>query len=167
MQGGFANNSRYTYENVIEAWMKPVDMLLVGEAGYPNYGIMATVREETITEEADCLSELVPLMQQSTVDYLADPVEINALITELTIAFNSPDPLGAEATADSTSIMVELNIVGNGSNATIGDFDLDRAQSMVDLTLPIFLDSGADTANPAITAEDLVTNQFIDPNIGL
>ena len=63
--------------------------------------------------------------------------------------------------------MTAVNLVGNGANDVLGDYEEDRVQAMIDITVPIFLGQGSDTVNPDVTAGDLYTNQFIDDSIGL
>ena len=56
----------------------------------------------------------------------------------------------------------ELGLVGNGPDDTLGNFDPTRVEEM----LGILRDAGADV--PAdLTAEEMYTNEFIDPSIGL
>ena len=167
VQQGFATNEPHLYGQVLEDWSKPVDYLLVSEAGYPNYAAQATVRTETITEESDCLAALVPVMQQSVVDYVASPDEINALLVELTNAFNSPNPLSDDSVEFGVKALLDNGLVGNGDNTAVGDYNLDRVQTMIDISVPVLVSQGSDTLNPDISADELVTNQFIDPDIGL
>lgn len=69
------------------------------------------------------------------------------------------DPQGVIHSAAS---MDELGIVGNGPNDTLGDFDLDRVQSVIDFARDyLAVDLPAEFA-----PSDLVTNDFIDASIG-
>jgi hypothetical protein len=52
--------------------------------------------------------------------------------------------------------------VGNGPNDTLGDFDFDRANKALQKMKDAGLDVPAD-----LTAEDMYTNEFINPEIGL
>jgi hypothetical protein len=54
-------------------------------------------------------------------------------------------------------------IVANNSAGTLGSFDMTRAQKIVDQSSPYF----DDRAVKGVTADKLVTNEFIDPKIGL
>ena len=76
-QQGFASNEPFKYENDIDEWKKPVDYLLIDDAGYEIYPSSLAVRPERITDDADCLKAVVPLMQQAQVDYMADPQPLN------------------------------------------------------------------------------------------
>jgi len=59
--------------------------------------------------------------------------------------------------------MVDTGIIGNGPNATIGDFDMDRVAEMLKLVKPRF----DERADPDVKPDQVVTNRFIDPSIGL
>jgi hypothetical protein len=63
--------------------------------------------------------------------------------------------------------MLELGIVGNGPDETLGNFDMERVQQTVDQLKPIFTEQNLNSFDPNVTAEEIVTNEFIDPNIGL
>jgi hypothetical protein len=57
----------------------------------------------------------------------------------------------------------QQRIVSNGSNDTLGDFDLDRVAKLLDVirgTLDV-------RAKPGVQASDVVTNRFIDPSVRL
>ena len=57
-------------------------------------------------------------------------------------------------------------LVANGPDDTVGNFDLDRVNALIELAVPIYTAQGA-TPKDGVTADDIVTNQFIDPSIGL
>lgn len=161
VQQGFGTSEPYAYEHNIAAWAKPVDYLYVHEAGYPNYGPIASVRPETVEEQADCLTALVPVMQQSVVDYLAAPDELNELIVSLSSAFGSPAPIQmGDATFAVDTMIGDGLVVPPGT--VLGDFDLARVADLIDITTMVFEERDLDTFDPDITVEALVTNQFID-----
>jgi len=56
-------------------------------------------------------------------------------------------------------------LVVNGPNG-MGSFDLDRVNNLIKLAVPIYKAQGA-TPKEGVKAEDIVTNEFIDPNIKL
>ena len=64
-------------------------------------------------------------------------------------------------------VMLELGLVGNGPDSTLGNFDLDRVQRVIDLLLPIYEADDLDSYDPNLTPEQFVTNEYIDPSIGL
>ena len=164
-QQGFATNEPYVYENELDAWGKPVRFQLIHHTGYPIYPEAVVIRADQLDQHAGCLAELVPILQQSLVDYLQDPAGTNQLIVELTDAYGA-FAYGPEKATWAVEQQLELAIVSNGDNATIGDFDLDRVQQTLDIVAPIYTGQRREIA-PDLTPEDLVSNQFIDPAIGL
>ena len=62
---------------------------------------------------------------------------------------------------------LELGLISNGPNDTIGDFDIARVNEVIALLEDIYGPQGLETYDPDVTATDIVTNEFIDPTIGL
>jgi hypothetical protein len=166
-QQGFASNEPYKYENDIDEWKKPVDYLLIDDAGYGIYPSSLAVRPERITDDADCLAAVVPLMQQAQVDYMADPQPINDFFLDYVDAMASFWTLSAEGNADAVKVLADEGLVSNGPDDVIGNFDMDRVQNLIDQSVPIFEDVGVESMKDGVTAEDVVTNEFIDDTIGL
>lgn len=164
-QQGFATNEPYIYANELAAWNRPVKFQLVHHLGYPVYGDSLMIRADRKEELAECLAALVPVIQQSMVDYVTDPGGTNELIVELVDAYEGfPYSIGlADFTREQ---MLRLDIVGNGHNSTLGDFDLDRVQEILDKVGPIFTAQRVEIREN-LTPQDLATNEFIDPGIGL
>jgi len=122
------------------------------------------IRPDRQDELAACLRRLVPIMQLSAVDYLADPGSTNALVVKLVSDFGAY-PYSAERAAYAVGAMRQNGIMGNGSDRTIGDLEVDRVRRVLDIVRPIF----AGQHNPvpdSLRADDLFTNQFLDPAIG-
>ena len=58
----------------------------------------------------------------------------------------------------------DLGLVGNGPDGTLGNFDMARVQTFIDKMIA----TGSFPDIPAgFKAETMVTNEFIDPSIGL
>ena len=57
-------------------------------------------------------------------------------------------------------------LVANGPDGTVGNFDLDRVNALIELAVPIYTAQGSPPKD-GVTADDIVTNQFIDDSIGL
>ena len=165
-QQGFASAEPYIYENEVADWGKPVAFELIHDAGWQAYAAAMSVRTADFEELSPCLEKLVPVMQQATVDYYADPAETNEVILELVEAYDT-GWVYSEGVADfSVEQQVELGLVGNGDNETLGDFDLDRVQEVLDVMGPIATELGTPPAE-GLTVDDLVTNEFIDESIAL
>ena len=165
-QQGFASAEPYVYENEVSDWGKPVAFQLIHDAGWEAYAGAMSVRSAEFEELTPCLEELVPVMQQAAVDYYADPADTNAMILELVEAYDT-GWVYTEGVADfSVQQQLDLGLVSNGDNDTLGDFDLDRVQGILDTMSPI-ADALGTPAADGLTVDDLVTNEFIDDSIGL
>ena len=164
IQQGFATQEPYNYENVFEEWGKPVESLLIHDSGYELYqGPLAILDSNLDDSMRSCLAAFVPIFQQSIVDFQQDPTATNAAILQAVVDLDTFWQLSDESVANTVVEMGALDIVGNGPDQTIGNFDLDRVNEVIKIT---------DEQVPSIevpeglTAEDLVTNDFIDPDIG-
>lgn len=146
-------------------WFKPVDFLLLSDMGYPLYPGMVSVATNRLKELAPCLARVVPLMQRAQVDYIRAPAEVNATIAAFNAnGFSAPFWHTPRELLDAgVQIALSRGIVGNGPNRTLGDFDMARAQHLVETMRPV-LDI---RSKPGLRATDVVTNRFIDPTIGL
>ena len=161
VQQGFLTNEPFAYENELPAWDKKVAWLLVADAGYPVYPETLAVRADKESADAACLKKLVPIIQRSAAGYLADPVATNALIVKLTKDYNA-FPYSAAPAPYAARTMKDNKIVGNGTDATIGNFDLARVTKLLDIVRPVY--AKQKTPLPAgLTADDIVTNAYIDP----
>ena len=52
------------------------------------------------------------------------------------------------------------------ASGVMGQFDMERVQSLIDIAVDIYKAQGA-TPKDGLTPEDIVTNEFIDPSIHL
>jgi hypothetical protein len=161
-QQGFASESPFSYEQVYEEWAKPIEYELIHDAGLELYSQPLAVRSGDLESMRPCLEQFVPLVQQAVVDFVADPSAANALIVETVETFDDFWVYPAELAEFSVDTQVELGLVGNGPDDTVGNFDEARVQSVIDKMAAAGMDVPAD-----LTAADLVTNEFIDPSIGL
>jgi hypothetical protein len=62
--------------------------------------------------------------------------------------------------------MRERKLVGNGPNATLGDMDEARIARMIAILQPVFAAQNK-PIKPGLTPDQVVTNEFVDPSIGL
>ena len=165
-QQGFASAEPYIYENEIEDWAKPVDYELINDAGYPKYAAVVSVIPENIDAYEECLTALVPVLQQATVDYYADPADTNAVILDAVETYDTFWVYSQGVADFSVATQVEIGLVGNGPDDTVGNVDMDRLQSLVDIATGIYADDTEKKITEGITAEDIFTDKFIDPSIG-
>jgi hypothetical protein len=165
VQQGFVTNEVYRYENVISEWMKPVDYFLVHDSGFEIYPQMYAARPEKIEERRECFELLVPALQQAQVDYFNDPEPLNRELVRIVEALDSFWELSEELNAEAHRLSLELGLVQNSPDGTLGSYDLERAQRVIDLLVPLF--EGSENFDPTVTADQIVTNEFIDPSISL
>ncbi len=165
-QQGFASAEPYIYENEIEEWGKPVSYELINDAGYPKYAAVVSVIPDAVTESAECLAALVPVLQQAEVDYYAEPAETNALILDAVETYDT-FWVYSEGVADfSVATQLDIGLVGNGSDSTVGNVDMERVQSLVDIATTMYADDSEKNIVDGLTAEDIFTDEFIDESIG-
>jgi hypothetical protein len=165
VQQGFLTNEVYGYEHEIKQWGKKVSWQLISDSGYPNYAETLAINPQRKAELTPCLQKLVPALQRSAVGYLNDPKPTNDLIVQLVKDWNA-FPYSPERAAYAVQAMKDNGIMGNGNNKAIGDFDTARVQKLIGIDTPIFTGQHVQL-KAGLTPTDLVTNEFIDQNIGV
>jgi len=166
VQQGFATNEPYIFEHLLPNWHRPVAFQLINDSGYPIYPEAVVVRADKKDQLAPCLRRLVPMLQQAQIDYLAHPEPVNKVIVGLNDRYKVGFPYTLGQANFSAAQQQKLGIVGNGPDRTLGNFDMARIQRVMDIVVPIFT-GRKQPIKPGLKPEDLVTNQFIDPTIGL
>ncbi len=146
-------------------WSKPVDFLLLSDMGYPLYPGMVSVATGRMAALAPCLQRLVPLLQRAQVNYVRHPAEVNATIVRFNEGgFSAPWWHTSRDLLDAAvDVSLRRGIVGNGPNATLGDFDPRRSALLLARLRPV-LDI---RAKPGVRPGDVAINRFLDPRIGL
>jgi hypothetical protein len=163
-QQAFATQEPYAYENS-PFWNKPVDVLLLADQGYPNYQNALVATPQNLESKAACLEQLVPLLQQSMVDYFDDPTTTDELIADLSDQLKNPTPVTVESEQFAAQVMSEDGLVANAeSTTTFGMYDAARVQEVIDAVRPVF--EGSANFDPEVAPEALFTNDFLDPAIG-
>lgn len=164
LQQGFATAEPYVYEHEIAEWGRPVGYEPLAEYGYSVYPEALAVRADRIEELRPCLEKLVPIMQQSQIDYLADPAPTNRLIVELVDAYQTGWTY-SEGVADfSARAQVEQGFVTNDpASGVFGQLDPARMEQIVATFGPILQAQGTITEIP--DPASLYTNEFIDPTV--
>ncbi|MBD8078864.1 hypothetical protein [Cellulosimicrobium arenosum] len=167
MQQGFATAEPYIYENEIPQWSKPVGYQLLADVGYSVYPEALTVRADTLEENADCLARLVPIMQQSQIDYLADPDTTNELIVDLVEQYQTGWTYSTGVADFSVQAQKDQGLVTDDpASGVFGQIDPERMGEIVDTFGPILVDAGQITSAD-IDPESLYTNEFIDDSISM
>lgn len=165
-QQGFASAEPYFYENEVPEWGKPVKFQLIHDTGYPIYSQAVSVRSDELTTLSPCLKKLVPIMQQATVAYVKSPAKANALILELVPKFDTGWQYSQGMADYAVKTMLDLGLVGNGPDSTLGNMEADRIQKIIDIVGPALAKTGK-AIKDGLTPADISTNEFVDPTIGL
>ncbi len=167
VQQGYVTNEPYLYAHELRQWHGTIRYQLLNDTGYPNYTrATLAVRAADKQRLAPCLKRLVPILQRATVDYMAHPEATNQLLLTLDRAYKSGLQLSPGLLAWGHQVMAREGLVGDGTDHTVGDFDLGRVQRMIDIVNPI-LQGQKKRTKPGLKPADIVTNEFIDPTISL
>ncbi len=166
-QQGYASAEPYIYESETPEYGKAVQYELLHDMGFQTYSQNLGVRPERIEEDRACLELLVPISQQAAVDYVNDGAETNQAIIDINEIYDDGWVYSIGLAEFANREFGRLGLIGNGPDDTVGNFDMDRVQTLVEQMIPVF-------ANPeinieiveGITAEDIVSNEFIDESIG-
>ncbi|MFC4125919.1 nitrate ABC transporter substrate-binding protein [Nocardia rhizosphaerae] len=165
-QQGFANAEPFTYEHEVRAWNKPVAYQLLKDVGYEGYARTVNVRADKLTELRPCLSKLVPMIQQATAEFMADPAPVDAIVVDVVERNPKLNPYSAELATYGSRALIDGGLIGNDTDGVLGSFDEARVQRIIDEFGPILREGGADV--PAgLTAKDLVTKEFLDTDISV
>ena len=159
---GFVTSEPYTYAN-LESGAIATGHVLIHDLGWTNYPQNLAVRADRLDDLRPCLQQLVPVLQQAQLDYIAEPDRTNARIVAAVDALDSWWSQSAGSTADSVNQQVELGIIGNGSTPTFGDLEPERLDGFIRILLPILREQGIDA--PDVRASDISTNEFLEPAI--
>jgi hypothetical protein len=163
---GYATNEPYLYEHELKAWGKPVAFQLIVDTGYPNYANVLSVRADQKAKLAPCLKRLVPILQRAQVEFMRDPGRTLDLIVKLDQAYKGGFVYSPGLARFAVMQMRQSGIVDNGHDATLGNFDNERIQRLINIVAPIF----AGQRKPIranLTPADVTTNEFIDPSVSL
>jgi hypothetical protein len=163
---GFATSEPYLYQHEIKQWGKPLKYSLVNDAGYPVYFSSVSVRAADKEKLAPCLKKLVPILQRSQIDFVTNPGPAINVILDLVPQYNTGWVYSKGLAEYSAKALKDLGIVGDGRDKTLGNFETERAQRIIQIMTPIMA-SQRQTVKPGLKPEDIVTNEFIDPKIGL
>jgi hypothetical protein len=165
-QAGFATSEPYLYEHDVNGWKpKPVKYALVNDTGYPFYPQELSIRTGDKAALAPCLKKLVPIVQRAQVDFLKSPDKTNQFIIDIVKRYNS-DWTYSPGLADYAIQKMREDFVNNGPDGTLGNFEQARIKRIIDIVTPILISQRA-APKQGLKPEDLYTNEFIDPSIGV
>lgn len=161
-QQGFASSEPFQYEQVFEDWARPVEFQTIHDAGFQVYSQTLAIRTESLEDLRPCLELIVPVVQQSAVDFVNDAARTNAAIVDIVAQYDTFWEYGAELAEYSVQTQFELGLTGNGPDDTLGNLDEARVATVLDQVREAGLEVPDD-----LVATDLFTNEFIDESIGL
>jgi hypothetical protein len=161
-QQGFASSEPFQYEFVYEDWMKPVAYQTIHDAGFQVYSQTLAIRPDDLETLRPCLELFVPVVQQSAVDFVADPARTNAAIVDIVEQYDTFWTYTPELAEYSVQTQLELGLTGNGPDETLGNMD----EARVATVLQQVRDAGLEVPDE-LAPTDLFTNEFIDDSIGL
>jgi hypothetical protein len=163
---GYATDEPYTYQHEVKAWGRPVAYQLISETGYPSIANILAVRTDRLATLAPCLRRLIPIIQQGQVDFMNNPDKTTDLILKADDAYKGGFVYSQANAHFAVDQMRQLGIIGNGKDSTLGNFDTDRIQRLISILAPIFTERKK-AIKPDLTPDDIGTNEFINPAIGL
>jgi hypothetical protein len=163
---GFATSEPWKWEHEVPAWGKPLRYQLVADSGYPNYRNLLAIRAGDRQRLAGCLHRLVPMLQQSTVDFMTDPDPVIRTILSTIAKTKQPYTDSVARSEQAVKVMRDIGLVTNGKTRALGDFDLSRVDRLIKIDVPIFGGQRKEL-KPGLTVDDIATNEFLDPTISL
>jgi hypothetical protein len=162
---GYVTNEPWAWQHEVPQWGKPLDYQLINDTGYPNYANLLAIRPADQQKLDGCLRRLVPIIQRAQVQFMTKPGPAVDLIVKAVAAQHGFTY--SKALADyAVTAMRDQGIVANGLDHTLGNFQDDRMQRLITILTPIFTGQHQQI-KAGLTVNDLVTNRYIDPTIGL
>jgi len=162
---GFATAEPYQYAH-LDTGAIDVGYQLISDTGWKPYPESLVVRKDALTDDktAACLKALVPMFQQAQIDYAKDPARANAIIIATNNVYDTFWKYGEADATNSLKEQMDLGIISNGSDDTLGNFDEQRVTDFLTKAIPVFKSENVEV-DPNLKASDLVTNQFVDTSI--
>jgi len=164
-QAGFATSEPYLYEHD-DQWGRPLDFALVNDTGYPFYPQALSIRAADKQKLAPCLRKLVPIVQRAQIDFINNPDKTNGRIIDLVKQYDSELWSYDPGIAGYALGQMKNQFISNGSDQTLGNFEVGRIQRLIGIVTPILAGQRAPIKND-LKPSDLYTNEFIDPGIGI
>ena len=164
-QAGFATSEPYLYQHD-PSWGRKLNFALVNDTGYPFYPQALSIRAADKQKLAPCLRKLVPIVQRAQIDFVNNPKATNDLIIKLVGQYNSELWSYDPGIAGYALQQMRAQFISNGSDQTLGNFEVGRIQRLIDIVTPILAGQRA-TTKEGLEPQDLYTNEFIDPSIGI
>ncbi len=162
---GFATAEPYAYSK-LETGAIDIGFGLVYDAGWNLYPESLSVRADALKDAATkkCLSALVPMFQQSQIDYVKDHAAADKIIISATTTFDTFWKEDQGATDASVKAQLEIGMIGNGTNSTLGDSEDARLADFIKKATPVF-EAQKIKVKAGLKPSDIADNSFIDKAI--
>ena len=147
-------------------WGKKTQSLLLADAGYTAYENALVTTPAKLTQYSACFKALVPMIQQAGVNFITNPTPMVQPLIDFANKIKSLTPLSAGLINFSVNAMKQYGVVENGTDGTFGSFDTQRINDLIKNMAPVIKKDNW-KVKPGLTADDLVTNQFLDPSIAI
>jgi hypothetical protein len=156
----------YRLQHEIKEYGRPVGVILVSKSGYDPYLSSLSVKKSKLAELTPCLKKLVPIVQQAQVDYIRNATATNKVMVDVVTGMKSFWTLSMPLLAFGNRQALKYQIISNGPDRTLGNFNMPRVAKVIADFHSTFGDD-VKTADPNVKPSTIVTNQFIDRRIGL
>lgn len=163
--GGFSTNEPFIYRGL----GVDVDYQYIGGSGYPDYRNMLVVRRDARPQLKDCLTRLVPVLQQGMIDFMVSPEPVLQLIVRIDDEYASPFPYPIEQGRAGVRVIKSDGLVENPASmrgSAFGAIDPDRVKRMLDILRPIYGAQKKSVPGDA-TPDTLATNEYLDASLRL
>jgi hypothetical protein len=137
---------------------------LVDELGWEPYPFVLAATDDTRVRYEQCLRGLIPVLQGGAVRVTRQPERLSANLG--TISAKLGTPIDITATVASAQVAIENGLIGNGSDATLGDV---AAARLAQYTRARAVAKGETTDEFPVLERQLrarIDARFIDPLIG-
>lgn len=161
---GFATAEPYLYTHETAQWNKPIAYELTSTTGFNPYSEMGEATPANVKKYSACFKQLVPMIQQSQINYVKKPTAVNNLITKLNTAYgeiggNYDLPVATYA----VQTLLKDKIVAQPTNGAFGSFDPSRVTQLLSQLKPVLDKAGQSIGS--LKPSDVYTNQYIDKSI--
>jgi hypothetical protein len=167
---GFADSEVYLLEHETPVWDKKVNYTYVYKLSpaLNDYSELIQVKKSALKSLTPCLKRLVPLVQHAEIDYMEHPAVVNSVFEKFNPKYGASYwTTTAGYVAYSDKVMLSQDLVGNsdGGKGPVGAISISRLETSTKALLSIFAEQKVTTYQSGVTASQLATNEFIDPDI--
>ena len=161
LQQGLSTVDPYAYRYIYRDWMKDIAYQYIHEAGWQPYAMSVSATPEQLTRNAQCFQVLIPALQRATKDIFSAPEKAIARIVDAARQFATTWSYNPEQARAAMENIKTDGLIGNGPDNVLGSFDLQRTADFLD----VFRQAFPEVSTSNITAEQLVTNEYLDASM--